>query len=146
MARILAICVACLMLGACVGTPSEPGDLQLPAGRWTGDSACLSVADGGCDLVAGCGHGQFPKPVLRADGTFEVAGTYRIEAGPVRIDPAPPAMFSGVLMGGTLTLTVRPSDPSLQTGSYALRLTNSTKKCIVPYVCRRSHEANRHAY
>jgi hypothetical protein len=134
MARVLTIGVACLILGACVETPSEPGDLLLPASRWIGDGACLSVADGGCDLVAGCGHGQFPRPVLRGDGTFEVAGTYRIEAGPVSIDPAPPAMFSGVLVGGTLTLTVRPSDPSLKTGSYALRITNSTEKCTVPCV------------
>ncbi|HYT77465.1 MAG TPA: hypothetical protein VEL79_22095 [Vicinamibacterales bacterium] len=102
----------------------------MPTGRWTGD-ACLSAAADGCDLVVGCGHGQFPAPAVHADGTFEVNGTYRIEVGPVSIDPAPPAMFSGVLKGQTLTLSVTPSDPSLRPASYVLQLTNGTGKCAV---------------
>ena len=43
---------------------------------------------------------------MHADGTFEVNGTYRIEAGPISINPAPPAMFSGILSAQTLTLQV----------------------------------------
>jgi hypothetical protein len=73
-------------------------------------------------------------PLVRADGTFQVAGTYRIEAGPVSINPAPPAAFSGTLNGGTLMLTVTPSDPSLQPASYALQLTTASGKCTVPCV------------
>jgi hypothetical protein len=96
--------------------------------------ACLSVAAAGCDLVVGCGHGQFPSPVVHADGTFEVSGTYRIEVGPISIDPAPPAMFSGVLTGHSLRLTVTPSDPSLRPASYTLQLTNASGKCTVPCV------------
>jgi hypothetical protein len=84
---------------------------MLSAGTWTGDG-CLSVAAGGCDLIVGCGHGRFPVPTVRSDGTFDVDGTYRVEAGPVSIDPAPPATFSGVLKGQTLTLTVTPRDAS----------------------------------
>jgi len=104
----------------------------LPAGRWTGDGGCLSVAVDGCDLVVGCGHGQFAQPDVHGDGTFEVNGTYRIEAGPISINPSPPATFSGVLKGQTLTLSVMPSDPSLRPASYVLQLTNSTGKCAVP--------------
>jgi hypothetical protein len=92
------------------------------------------VAVDGCDLVVGCGHGQFPPPVIQADGTFEVTGTYRIEAGPISINPAPPATFSGILRGQTLTLSVTPSDPSLRPASYALQLTNGSGKCAVPCV------------
>ena len=103
-------------------------------GRWAGDGACLSVGADGCDLVVGCGHGQFPSPVVHSDGTFEVNGTYRIEVGPISINPAPPAMFSGVLKGQTLTLSVTPSDPSLRPASYVLQLTNGTGKCAVPCV------------
>jgi hypothetical protein len=90
------------------------------------------VAVDGCDLVVGCGHGQFPSPVLHPDGTFEVHGTYRIEVGPISINPAPPATFSGILSGQTLTLSVTPSDPSLRPASYVLQLTNGTGKCAVP--------------
>ncbi len=100
----------------------------------TNDAMAVSVARDGCDLVVGCGHGQFLPPVVRADGTFEVNGTYRIEAGPVSINPAPPAMFSGVLRGHTLTLSVTPSDPSLRPASYVLQLTNASGKCAVPCV------------
>jgi hypothetical protein len=90
------------------------------------------VAAAGCDLVVGCGHGQFAQPDVRGDGTFAVSGTYRIEAGPISIDPAPPARFSGVVKGHTLTLSVTPGAPSLQPASYVLQLTDGTGKCAVP--------------
>jgi hypothetical protein len=92
------------------------------------------VAVDGCDLVVGCGHGQFAQPDVHPDGTFAVNGTYRIEAGPISVNPAPPATFSGVLGGKTLTLSVMPTDPSLQPASYVLQLTNDARKCAVPCV------------
>lgn len=131
---LAATSLVCLLVAACGDTPTQPRDTTLPAGRWTGDGACLSVASDSCDLVVGCGHGQFALPVVHADGTFEVNGTYRIEVGPVSINPAPAAMFSGVLNGQMLTLSVTPSDPSLRPASYALQLTDGTGKCAVPCV------------
>lgn len=130
--RIFAMAQSCLLI-ACAETPTQPRDTTL-LGRWTGDGACLSVAVEGCDLVVGCGHGQFPSPVVHADGSLEINGTYRIEVGPISISPAPPAMFSGVLKGRTLTLIVTPSDPSLQPSSYVLQLTTGTGKCAAPCV------------
>lgn len=132
--RIVAVALACLLLDACGGTPTQSRDTPLPTGRWTGEGVCLSVAVSGCDLVAGCGHGQFPPPVVHADGAFEIGGTYRIEVGPIGINPAPPALFSGVLKGQTMTLSVTPSDPSLRPASYALQLTNGSVRCAVPCV------------
>jgi hypothetical protein len=132
--RMVAAGLVCLLTAACAETPTQPRDTTLTAGRWTGDGACLSVAADGCDLVVGCGHGQFPPPVVHADGTFEVNGTYRIEVGPISINPAPAAMFSGVLTGQTLTLSVTSSDPSLRPASYVLKLTNGNGKCAVPCV------------
>jgi hypothetical protein len=90
------------------------------------------VAVEGCDLVVGCGHGQFPPPAVHADGTFEVDGTYRIEVGPISINPAPPATFSGVLKGQTLTLSVTPGDRSAPPASYVLHLTDGAGRCAVP--------------
>src|SRR5438874_13577930 len=135
MPRFAAAAVACVLIAGCGGTPAQPREITLSAGRWTGSgSSCLSVAADGCDLVVGCGHGQFPMPLVRADGTFQVAGTYRIEAGPISINPAPPATFSGTLNGGMLMLTVTPGDPSLQPASYSLQLTTASGKCTVPCV------------
>ncbi len=129
---LAAVGLFCLLGAACTGTPTQPRDTALPTGRWTGDGGCLSVAVDSCDLVVGCGHGQFARPDVHGDGTFEVNGTYRIEAGPISINPAPPATFSGVVKGQTLTLSVMPGDPSLRPASHVLQLTNGSGKCAVP--------------
>ena len=107
------------------GGPTEPNEAPLATGRWTGDGACLSVTETGCSLAVGCGHGQFPRPLVRSDGTFEVDGTYRIEVGPISIEPAPPAHFSGSVVGARLILTVTPSIASLPSASYSMTLTGT---------------------
>src|SRR5205814_2082480 len=91
--RLLFLAACCLT--ACHVTPTEPrAATTLAAGRWAGSGACLTVTDTVCELAAGCGHGQFPKPAIRSDGTFDVDGTFRIEVGPISINPPPPAHFS----------------------------------------------------
>jgi hypothetical protein len=133
-ARLL-VCVflsAMAIATGCTRTPTEP--LQtLPDGRWSGDGACLSVSDAACVLTVGCGHGQFPRPAIRADGTFGVDGTYQIEVGPIGINPAPPAHFSGTLSRGVLRLTVVPTAVGLPTASYTMNPA-ATGRCTVPCV------------
>jgi hypothetical protein len=124
--------VACGGLLACNRNPAGPSEGPLAAGRWTGEGACLSVTDTGCNLAVGCGHGQFPRPIIRADGTFDVDGTYRIEAGPISIEPAPPAHFSGVVTGSRLTLNVKPSG-SLPPASYST-MSTIAGTCPIPCV------------
>jgi hypothetical protein len=116
---LLSLLVACVSQLACHSNPAGPG-AQLATSRWAGDGACLSVADTECNLTVGCGHGQFPRPIVRSDGTFEVDGSYRIEIGPISIEPAPPAHFSGSVDGSRLVLTVVPSIPSLPRMSYSM--------------------------
>ena len=117
---LLVIAVAaCEGFSGCSRGPAHPDGGPLPIGRWTGQGACLSVADTTCNLAVGCGHGQFTRPDIRADGTFDVDGTYRIEVGPISINPAPPAHFSGVVSGSLLILRVLPSG-SLPPASYSL--------------------------
>jgi len=134
LANAVAVGFIGLLNSSCRESPTEPRDTTLAVGRWVGDGACLSVAQDGCDLVVGCGHGRFPVPAIRADGTFTVDGTYRIEAGPVSVNPPPAAMFSGTVGGQTLTLNVIPSDPSLRPASYVMQLTNASGRCSVPCV------------
>src|SRR5262245_65993823 len=98
--RIAAVGLVGLLTTHCGEAPSAPHETPLTTGRWTGGNACLSVTVQMCDLVVGCGHGRFPTPTIRPDGTFSVDGTYRIEVGPISIEPAPPARFSGALAGG----------------------------------------------
>ncbi len=129
---LAAAAITCLLAAACAVSPAAPTTLS--AGRWTGDGACLSIADGQCDLVAGCGHGQFAAPTLGADGAFSVDGTYRVEVGPVSIDPPPPATFSDVLRDGTLTLIVTPRDAAVRPPPLVLHPTNMAGRCAVPCV------------
>jgi hypothetical protein len=119
---------------ACGGAPIEPGVAALADGRWAGFGACLTVAQT-CDFTIGCGHGQFPRPMLRADGSFDVDGTYRVEAGAISINPAPPAHFSGTVSGSTLTLTIVPSSGS-SLGPYQMETSTSTcpVTCLTPVV------------
>ena len=126
MRRLLVVAlVACGCLLACNRSPTGPDEGPLAAGRWTGEGACLSVADAGCNLAVGCGHGQFPRPIIRTDGTFDVEGTYRIEVGPVSIEPAPPAHFSGSITDSRLILTVVPTAGSPQPASYSMTRTGA---------------------
>lgn len=133
MTRLLVtVLVACAGLFGCSRNPANPDAGPLATGRWTGDGACLSVTDPTCTLAVGCGHGAFTRPVVRADGTFDVDGTYRIEVGPTRIEPAPPAHFSGVVVGGRLMLHVVPSG-TLPPASYTMT-TATAGTCPTPCV------------
>jgi len=105
-------------LCGCQHSPAGPTSAVL-SGRWMGGGACLSVTDAMSTLVVGCGHGQFPPPLIRADGGFDVDGTYRIEVGPISIDPAPAAHFSGSFTGSRLILNVMPTG-SLPQASYSM--------------------------
>src|SRR5438132_1576362 len=119
--------VALVAYGGLLGCNRNPASATagpLATGRWTGDGACLSVADTVCNLAVGCGHGQFSRPTIRADGTFDVDGTYRIEVGPISIEPAPPAHFSGVVTGSRMTLNVMPSG-SLPASVYSMTPTTA---------------------
>lgn len=129
---LLVALVACGSLLACDGSPISPGEGPLAAGRWMGSGACLSVTEIGCTLAVGCGHGQFPRPIVRTDGTFDVDGTYRIEVGPISIAPAPVAHFSGSVTGSRLILDVVPSG-LLPPASYSMTPT-SAGTCPVPCV------------
>jgi hypothetical protein len=128
MKLVLALLVASAV--GCSSSPTAPQAGPLAAGRWSSTTgACLSVGDSACNFVAGCGHGQFSRPIVGADGTFEVDGSYRIEAGPISIDPPPPAHFSGAVDGSRLILTVKPA--ALPTAAYTLIL-SGTATCSVP--------------
>lgn len=127
-----------LLLLACNGNPTEPHALAIASGKWSGDGACLNVPGDSSSsriatLIAGCRHGTFPIPEIRSDGTFDVDGTYRIEAGPVSPNPPPPAHYSGSLTSTTLTLKVTPSDPAIQPATFRMHV-DPNATCAPPCV------------
>jgi hypothetical protein len=129
---LLVALAACGCLLACYGSPTGPGEGPLATGRWMGSGACLSVTATACNLAVGCGQGEFPRPTVHTDGTFEVDGTYRVEVGPVSIDPAPAAHFSGSVTPSRMILNVVPTG-SLPPASYSMTPT-SAGTCPVPCV------------
>lgn len=125
-----------IILCSCHGSPTEPRMLALTDGKWSGDGACLVVLNANVyphtsTLTAGCGRGQFPTPDLRQDGTFDVDGTFGIQAGPTTTNPLPPAHYSGSLTSTTLTLTVKPQSGATMT--YHLRI-DPNANCNPPCV------------
>jgi len=124
-----------LLLGvaacACTSSPMASQAGPLATGHWSSNTGqCLSVTESSCNFTAGCGHGQFPRPQVTANGTFQVDGTYRIEVGPISVQPAPRAQFYGSVTGSKLVLTVTPTDKSVSVTSYTLIL-NGTGTCSV---------------
>jgi hypothetical protein len=132
--RVVGGLAMCAAIAACSAGPTDPRGGRLPLGRWTGDGACLSVIESECNLTVGCGHGQFPRPIVAADGTFGVDGTYRVEVGPISVNPGPPAYFSGfVSESSTITLRVVLTSAAAQPATYVLRPAASGG-CPIPCV------------
>lgn len=96
-------------------TPTfTPNAVALPAtlanGHWGSNlsegGVCIDVSDTGVKTNSGCAFGNFPKPVVGADGHFEADGTL-VTGGVAQPPPPPPAHFSGVVQGTSMTLTAR---------------------------------------
>lgn len=127
-AVLFTVAIAAL-LGSCSGdTPTSPitaapaQQVALAVGQWSSEeSVCLTVTQQESSLFSGCGRGRFPTPAIRSDGTFDIDGTFRFEAGPTLDTPAAPAHFSGRINGTTLNLTVQQTGTSAPPESFALK-------------------------
>ena len=124
-ARILLFALIAAASLSCTGSSPDAPSGPLPDGQWGAGGACVTIADS-CTFTSGCAHGQFPRPTLRGDGTFDVDGTYRVEIGPVSYEPAPSAHFSGSVVGSKMTITVTPGG-TLQQTTYTLKPDSSAK-------------------
>ena len=97
-------------------TPTFTNAVALPAtlanGHWGSNlsegGVCIDVSDAGVKTNSGCAFGNFPKPVVGADGHFEADGTL-VTGGVAQPPPPPPAHFSGVVQGTSMTLSARTS-------------------------------------
>jgi hypothetical protein len=92
---------------------------------WGGDHVLLSVTDASTYLELDCAHGDIPAvPMLDRQGQFQVAGTFtREHGGPIRqgeVAERHPAVYSGVVMSTTMTLSIRLSDTNDLIGAFTL--------------------------
>ena len=121
--RTVVLTVA-LIIGATAGAYARGVDRSIPTGLWGGEHLGVEITSAGATLEFDCGHGAITVP-LRVDkgGRFTAKGTYSPErGGPVRRGDAPlaAARYSGVLKGGTITLTVMLEAGKERIGTFTL--------------------------
>jgi len=106
----LMILAAILAASACgrLHSPTEPlAPTPLAEGHWASTQMCLDITASSATIGAGCGTGSMPRPLVNAQGTFSVDGTFNESIGPPPQTPTmTPAHFTGSIDGETLTLTI----------------------------------------
>ena len=98
---------------------------RVEPGVWGAAHARLHVTDGGGEIEYDCAHGTLTEPLeLDGQGHFSVSGTHVHKGpGPIRVGfmPAPQrAIFSGSVVGQTMTLTVTLPDEQANVGKFTL--------------------------
>ena len=111
---ILALVVGVtLAVAACGGrsVTAGPSAHVLTVGTWGGENAGAIVDDTVVHVHIGCTLGNFPPPTVVDDaGRFSVEGNYTLRAYPIAVGPPLPAVFTGVVNGSQLTLSVAVDD------------------------------------
>jgi len=126
----------CALLVSCADLIRvSPGPVL--AGTWGGDNAGAIVSDSGAHVHIGCTAGD-AKQFLVADSTghFSAAGRYNITLYPIAYGPDHPALFTGVIAGNVMTLTVALTDTAVTLGP--VRLIYGKEPVMGPCpICRR---------
>ena len=109
---VLALVVAVtIVVVACGGRSVTPSPHVLSRGTWGGENAGAIVDDTIVHVHIGCTLGNFPPPaVIDGEGRFSIEGSYTLRTFPVAVGPSLPAVFTGVVNGTQLTLSVAVND------------------------------------
>jgi len=149
---ILALVVGVtLAVAACGGrsVTAGPSAHVLTVGTWGGENAGAIVDDTVVHVHIGCTLGNFPPPTVVDDaGRFSVEGNYPLRAYPVAVGPPLPAVFTGVVNGSQLTLSVAVDDTVEQKlvplGPVTVVLGREPRMQVCP-ICRSLAERRRSA-
>ena len=120
------------MASGCPGGTEPNGALVL--GTWGGRNAGVIVSDTTIHVHIGCTVGDAPRPFL-TDGRFEVAGLYNVTAHPIDLGIFHPAVFTGRVSDGVMTLTVALTDTSVTLGPIVAQLGRDPEMGPCP-ICR----------
>ncbi|HUQ18972.1 MAG TPA: hypothetical protein VM099_05110 [Gemmatimonadaceae bacterium] len=129
-----ALFLSVVLIAACHNTPTVPTEI---VGTWGGDNAGLIATDTSAHVHIGCTLGD-TKDVIRPDanGRFDVAGTYNVDAYPIDRGITHPAQFTGSVAGNTMTLTVALTDTPRTLGPVTLIYGKEPKMGPCP-ICRK---------
>jgi hypothetical protein len=131
-----------VLLAACqaVGPVPVPGQVQ---GTWGGDNAGLIAGDSSAHVHIGCTFGDTRESLhIDANGRFDQAGVYDVDAYPVSRGITHPARFTGTVIGRSMVLTVTLSDTARQLGPVVLTYGVDPKMGPCP-ICRTPPSLNR---
>jgi hypothetical protein len=124
-----------LLLAACEGNGPLPPSGSV-VGTWGTRDAGFLVSDTAAHVHIGCTYGDVHQPIaVDAQGRFDVAGQYNINAYPVDLGILHPARFIGVVDGGQLTLTVVLTDTTTSFGPVRLTYGKDPTMAVCP-ICR----------
>jgi hypothetical protein len=123
--KLLIIISIVLLLAS--SAPSRPRKMQrLPTGAWRGPHIRMDVDPRSATIEYDCANGRIEGPfTIDRKGGFSWRGTFnREQGGPIRIDQKPdsrPAIYSGLIKGDTMTLTVKLADSKQVLATYILK-------------------------
>ena len=121
---------------ACQTSPADP--ITEIDGTWGGENAGLIATDTVAHVHIGCTLGYTKDRILvGVDGSFEVTGTYNVDAFPIDRGIIHPARFTGRVSGNTMTLTVTLTDDGRVLGPVSLVLGKEPVMGPCP-ICRRA--------
>jgi hypothetical protein len=108
---VLTLVGAALTVAACSGQSVTGSAHVLTPGTWGGENAGAILDDTVAHVHIGCTLGNFPLPTAVDDqGRFSADGNYTLRAYPIAVGPELPAVFTGVVTGNVLTLSVAVDD------------------------------------
>lgn len=125
MSRAILSIFALSVLLSCTSSSAADRD-RLAAGVWGGPHIRLDVAEDGTAAVElDCAHGSTAEPIAPdGQGAFRAAGTFvRERHGPVREgqeSAGRPAVYTGRIDGGQMTLTITLAESGEELGSFEL--------------------------
>jgi hypothetical protein len=111
LALIVAVTAVTIVVAACGGRSVTASTHVLSPGTWGGENAGAIVDDTIVHVHIGCTLGNFAPPaVIDGEGRFSIEGSYTLRAFPVAVGPSLPAVFTGVVSGTQLAMSVAVND------------------------------------
>jgi len=104
-----------IVVVAC-GSGATAIDPSALAGTWVGENILMTVTDTGAHLEMPCAHGDIAGAL--AQNPFSVGGTFGSDGGPAVNEH--PALYTGRVVGATMTLDIRLTDTNDPVGSFTL--------------------------
>jgi len=105
-----------MVVVAC-GSGATAIDPSTLAGTWVGENIVMTVTDTGAHLEMPCAHGDLDGAI--AQNPFSVGGTFGHDGGPA-VGDGHPALYTGRVVGATMTLDIRLTDTNDSAGSFTL--------------------------